>query len=252
MDDATIAAGIARWDRWHYEFDLRGQRTPIHDPTRVNRHRQRKAYFFDPVVRLAGGSLAGKRVLDLGCNAGFWALAALGAGADFVYGVDARQMHVDQANFVFEALEVGRGRYEFEAGNVFDVDLGRHGPYDLVLFLGLLYHVAKPVALMERVAAVSDDLLVIDTRITERLSSTFDLVFEGTADPRNAAELGLVMRPSEAAVIDMVHVFGYRTVVLEPHFGDYTGAEDYRTGIRKAFVCAKRTRLSRRRLGVAR
>src|SRR5215212_7167970 len=29
-------------------------------------------YFFDPLVHLLGGSLTGKRALDLGCNAGFW------------------------------------------------------------------------------------------------------------------------------------------------------------------------------------
>jgi ribosomal protein L11 methylase PrmA len=41
-------------------------------------------------------------VLDLGCNAGFWSLAAIDAGADLVVGIDGRQMHIDQANLVFE------------------------------------------------------------------------------------------------------------------------------------------------------
>src|SRR5690349_25791 len=91
---------IAAFPRWHYEFDLQGEKTPIYDPTRRNRHLQRRKYFFDPLVQLAGGSLKGKRVLDLGCNAGYWSLLAAQAGADYVLGIDGRQMHIDQSNLV--------------------------------------------------------------------------------------------------------------------------------------------------------
>lgn len=74
MDDAQIIEKIDSFARWHYQFDLRGHKTPIFDAGHVNRHRQRESYFFRPMVELLGGTLSGKRVLDLGCNAGFWAL----------------------------------------------------------------------------------------------------------------------------------------------------------------------------------
>ena len=102
-DTEALRERVASFPRWHYEFDLGGVRTPILDRAHVNRHAQRRAYFFAPLTRLCGGSLAGKRVLDLGCNAGFWSLAAIDAGADLVVGIDGRQMHIDQANLVFEA-----------------------------------------------------------------------------------------------------------------------------------------------------
>ncbi|MGH2699183.1 MAG: DUF1698 domain-containing protein, partial [Actinomycetota bacterium] len=57
-------------------------------------------------MELCGGSLRGKRVLDLGCNAGFWSLEALDRGADFVLGIDGRDMHIEQAEFVFEVKEI--------------------------------------------------------------------------------------------------------------------------------------------------
>ena len=65
-DTETLKQQVASFPRWHYELDLNGVRTPIFDPEHVNRHRQREQYFFAPLVRLCGGSLAGKRVLDLG------------------------------------------------------------------------------------------------------------------------------------------------------------------------------------------
>lgn len=85
MEDVhQLRERVAIFPRWHYEFDLNGVRTPIFNHRHVNRHEQRKNYFFRPLVRLCGGSLSGKRVLDLGCNAGFWSLMAIEAGADYV------------------------------------------------------------------------------------------------------------------------------------------------------------------------
>jgi hypothetical protein len=72
MQGEEIRRRIASFPTWHYQLDLKGNLTPIHKEDRVNRHRQRKEYFFDPLVDMFGGTLAGKRVLDLGCNAGFW------------------------------------------------------------------------------------------------------------------------------------------------------------------------------------
>src|SRR5918993_5573283 len=55
MQDEEIRQKIASFPRWHYQFDLRGNLTPIHKKPRVNRHTQRKKHFFDPLVRLFGG-----------------------------------------------------------------------------------------------------------------------------------------------------------------------------------------------------
>jgi SAM-dependent methyltransferase len=166
LDTERLRERVAGFPHWHYEFDLQGVRTPITKPEFANRHRERKRYFFDSLVRLCGGSLEGKRVLDLGCNAGFWSLAAIDAGADFVLGVEGRQMYVDQAQLVFEAKGVGRNRYRFLAGDLFELDLDDEAPFDIVLCLGLLYHVSKPMSLFEQIGAWNTDLLLVDTTLT--------------------------------------------------------------------------------------
>jgi hypothetical protein len=58
-DTEALRERVASFPRWHYEFDLGGVRTPILDRAHVNRHAQRRAYFFAPLTRLCGGSLAG-------------------------------------------------------------------------------------------------------------------------------------------------------------------------------------------------
>ncbi len=150
MTQAEIAQRVQSFPRWNYQFNLRGTLTPVFDTRVIHRTAQRKRYCFDPLVRHLGGSLVGKRVLDLGCNAGYWALCAIEAGCDFVVGIDGRQMHIDQANFVFEVNDVDRSRYRFLTGNVFDVDLRTWGEFDIVLCFGLLYHVSSPVQLLAR------------------------------------------------------------------------------------------------------
>ena len=70
-------------DLAHRWWDPQGEFRPLHEinPLRLGW-----------IDGLAG--LKGKRVLDLGCNAGFWSLNAAEAGADFVLGVDGRQIQV--------------------------------------------------------------------------------------------------------------------------------------------------------------
>lgn len=243
MNESELRERVAAFPTWHYEFDLDGVHTPIFDPTHINRHEQRHRYFFEPLVRLCGGSLAGKRVLDLGCNAGFWSLAAIEAGADFVLGVDGRQMHVEQASLVFEAKGVDPDRFRFQIGDAFAVDLADETPFDVVLCLGLLYHVSKPFELMERIASWNDDILVIDTTLDLRRGPYFRLRGQDPDDPRSAVDRTLVLHPSKEAVARVARQFGYRVKMLRPCFTSWEGSFSYRTGTRRAFICAKRTAL---------
>ena len=58
---------------------------------------------------------------------------------------------IEQAELVFEARGVEHERWRFEQANIFDWQLP--GRFDVVLCLGLLDVVAKPVALFELIAA---------------------------------------------------------------------------------------------------
>jgi tRNA (mo5U34)-methyltransferase len=241
MQTTDVAQRIDAFERWHYQFNLQGHVTPVLAPEFVNRQRERKRYFFDPLVELHGGSLRGKRVLDLGCNAGFWSLAAIEAGCDYVLGVDGRAMHAEQANFVFDVNEVDPSRYRFDVGNVFDYPFDSFAPFDIVLCFGLLYHVAKPFCLMEIASQVNTDLLVIDTSISELpgsfLSFTQEAPLEG--DPRRAIDYRLVTYPTKMAIRDMGRALGYEVALLKPSLASDEGMRDYKRKTRYAFICAK-------------
>jgi methyltransferase family protein len=236
MDVQEIERRIAALPGWHYEFEFDGGvRTHVANPVLVNRQRERYRYFFDALLELTGGSLAGRRVLDLGCNAGFWSLAAAQAGADFVLGVDARQSYIDQSALVFEAKGIDPSRYRFERANIFELALAES--FDVVLCLGLMSALCKPFELFELMSGAGAQLIVIDTEVSRERLSVFEL-----ARPYNTSDaveypLGLV--PSRAAVVELASQFDFDTLALAPDISDYTGMSDYRRKRRLAFMCSK-------------
>jgi tRNA (mo5U34)-methyltransferase len=239
MEKKILEAKVASFARWHYAFDLGGISTFRPGQTKVNRHLQRKKLFFDPLVQMLGGSLRGKTVLDLGCNAGFWSLLAIEAGCDKVVGIEGRSMHVEQANLVFEVKGVPRSRYEFLEADVFSMDWKALGQFDIVLCLGLLYHVNRPVELLESLRSVNRELAVIDTALSAQEAPVFDVALEPTDDPRNALHSALVLIPSESALRLVLAQLGYEVSECPIRFDDFGGCEDYQTGRRKAFVCRR-------------
>ncbi len=230
-----LARRLAEFPDWLYEFDLgEGVRTPVSNRTLVNRQLERRRYFFEALLRVSGGSLAGRRVLDLGCGAGYWALAALEAGADFVLGVDAKAAYIEQARFVFEAKGIEAQRFGFEVCNAVEVDRGR---FEIVLCLGLLSFVTRPLDLFAAIARAEPDLVVIDTEVSRERLPVFEL-----ARPYRTAdhvEHPFLMVPSASAVAEMAAHFGLHCHPLAPEIADWSGMGDYRRRRRLAFICSR-------------
>lgn len=236
MDAQQLEQRIAALPGWYYEFEFDGGvRTSVFNPAVVNRQRERYRYFFDALLRVSGGSLQGRRVLDLGCNAGFWSLAAVEAGAAFVLGLDAQEHYVEQAKLVFEAKGVDGARYRFERANVLEHDLRER--FDVVLCLGLLDHVARPFELFARMARAQAALIVIDTEVSRARLSLFELTRLYSA--ADVVEYPLVLVPSRSAVVELAGQFDYQAVALAPAISDYAGMSDYRRERRLAFICSR-------------
>lgn len=140
---------------WFHNIDLRGVRTaPNHflgDYPAVKWRR-----FADALPR----DLTGKSVLDIGCNAGFYAIEMKRRGAARVLGIDDAGVYLEQARF---AAEVCGAEIEFREMSVYDVAaLGER--FDLVLFLGVLYHLRHPLLALDLIYEhVAKDLLVFQS-----------------------------------------------------------------------------------------
>jgi SAM-dependent methyltransferase len=236
MEAQELEQRIAAFPRWHYPFTFdNGVATPIPHRAMVNRQEQRRRYFFERLLALAGGSLRGRRVLDMGCNAGFFSLLAIEAGADYVLGVDGQQAYVEQAQLVFEAKGIDPARYRFEQGNVLEHELGEN--FDLVLCLGVMDRIAKPVELFERISGAGAELVVIDTEVSRARPSLFEV--STLYDTTDVMGYPLVLIPSREALAELAGQLGFETVALALNVTDFTGMADYRRERRLAFICSK-------------
>ena len=89
--------------------------------------------------------LSGKSVLDIGCNAGFYSIEMKRRGAARVVGIDSDTTYLEQARF---AAEIAGARIEFRQLDVYHVDQ-LHEKFDLVLFMGVLYHLRHPLLALD-------------------------------------------------------------------------------------------------------
>ena len=241
MTESDLAARIAAFPRWHYAFDLRGHSTVTPGVTRVQRHARRLAYLLDPLVAACGGTLAGKRVLDLGCNAGFWSLHCVRHGAAFVLGVDARGQHMGQAQLVFDVEAIDPARYRFVEADILAADWSEWGRFDVVLCLGLLYHVNRPVEVFARMAGTGATHIVVDTALSTLPGAALEVRREPLDDPRHAVASELVLWPTRDAVTALATDHGFRSTVLEPVFDNWEECDDYRDGVRRGFLLKRST-----------
>lgn len=237
MEADELKERIAAFPIWQYEFEFdNGVKTPVGDRKKITRNKQRRSYFFEALLHLTGGSLDGRRVLDLGCNAGFWSLQAIEAGAEFVLGIDGKDSYIDQANLVFDAKGIDSARYRFENGNIFEHEFNER--FDVVLCLGLLSVVAKPVELFELMASLDPELIVIDTGLSRLRPACFELSQLG--EPQNAVDHTMVLVPTRRAVAELADQFGFSTIALAYNTAaDPTGMEDYASHRRLAFICSR-------------
>ncbi len=105
-------------------------------------------------------SLEGMSVLDIGCNAGFYCLEMKRRGAARVLGVDSDGDYLAQAKL---AAEISGLDIEFRQLSVYDVGAIAER-FDIVLFLGVLYHLRHPLLALDLVHEhVAKDLLVFQS-----------------------------------------------------------------------------------------
>ena len=152
LTKAQIQARASALGEWFHNIDLDGVPTApnhfLNDYPNVKWQRFQHAIPED---------LGGRTVLDIGCNAGFYSIEMKRRGAERVLGIDFDERYLEQARF---AAEVKGVDIEFRQLSVYDV-AELHETFDVVLFMGVLYHLRHPLLALDLIHDhVAGDLLV--------------------------------------------------------------------------------------------
>jgi 2-polyprenyl-3-methyl-5-hydroxy-6-metoxy-1,4-benzoquinol methylase len=158
---------------------------------------------------------AGARVLDIACHDGRWSLAALRTGAAAVIGVEAREDLVEAARHNLDLYAAGK-RYDFRAGDIFEVLADETFDVDVVLCLGFLYHTLRYNELMRRIRDLDPGYLIVDTAVQRKRGYFVHLRTEREQEARSAVtdrfshkDMTIVGRPSVRALRLLVETYGF-------------------------------------------
>lgn len=159
-------------------------------------------------------SVTGKSVLDVGAWDGFFSFEAARRGAARVMATDFHCWSGagwgDKTGFNM-AREFSRLPVHDLEIDVPDISKKSVGMWDIVLFLGVFYHMKNPLDAIERVAAIARERLVVETYIDERLPAeppamVFYPRYELNGDGSNW------WGPNPSCVMSMLDICGFHRV----------------------------------------
>lgn len=212
MNADTLQARANAVDWWHGGIDL-GQGI-------TTQGRTSPANTLLPYLKLPA-DLSGKTVVDICAWDGFMAFECEKRGAR-VTAVDS--LAWDKRNAALTKHRTGRDGFNLAHNargskvtayqrEVLELDPLDTGTFNIVLFLGVLYHMRHPLLALEKVAALADDLLIVESYVegyVDTPSMRFIAGDELNGDPTNW------WAPTPSCVKAMLHDVGFASVTVSP------------------------------------
>jgi SAM-dependent methyltransferase len=155
--------------------------------------------------------LAGKRVVDLGCANGLFALAAERHGAKEVIAVDHTQKNIEALQMI--TLPHLNSKVKPIHSNFFDFSSEKYGQFDLVIFAGLLYHLRYPFWALRIIKGLvkKGGSLILEAGIYDDFNTRAVLYCPSPADsPQRSRGNNACSFFNEKALRETMQYFGFR------------------------------------------
>jgi tRNA (mo5U34)-methyltransferase len=108
--------------------------------------------------------MTGMRVLEIGPADGFFTKVISSRGA-VVVAID----YAAKDHYGFEVMERLSGRsYDFRQCNIFDIDVRALGTFDLIICLGVLYHLPDPVRGLWKLSNIPTKKFILETFVSNK------------------------------------------------------------------------------------
>lgn len=198
-DAEQVRAEIEALGPWFHNLHLEdGSSTAPHHP-----YGDFPRFKWRELEALIPRDLTGWTALDIGCNAGFYSFELARRGAT-VTGIDCDEHYLRQARWAADHLGLA-GRVGFEQGQVYDLARDSRR-FDLILFMGLYYHLRYAVLALDTVARLRPRLLVFQTLSMPSQGGTNGA--STNVKDFGYDEIHLVTRPEWPKIAFVEHSFG--------------------------------------------
>jgi SAM-dependent methyltransferase len=185
-DRPSLIDDIERLGPWHHDVEVApgvttaGIRRSAHPDEQFADHYSPDAMMRPLVGNLYPQGMQGRSFLDCACNSGGHSVAAARLGAGRTFAFDARQLWVDQAEFLARRVPVpdmSVRRCELK-----DLPGLRLEPFDVTLFAGIFYHLPDPIAGLRIAADLTKELLIVNTAVLPRWNAALIPNIESDTD----------------------------------------------------------------------
>lgn len=207
-----VNKGIINLAPWTYYFNIHNHTTESNgtfNGATIIYHRYRNDLIINSLLRLFDTNMSDLTAIDVGCNCGFFSLELDHLGVSSVTGVDLREENIKQAEFIRKAM--GLTNTSFLTQNLKDFSTIRK--FDLVLNLGLMYHLSTPFEVMKSCYQMTNKVCVIDT-VThkEPFSGYYSLSNKNINSPIEG-DLSYELQPTYRGILDVIYASGFKHII---------------------------------------
>lgn len=226
---ATIAAQVRAREPWFYRFEFPDgtATTGINEYVEAI-HADRARVIFPHLDRVYGHRWAELNCLDIASHEGWFSLQLAQRKVASVLGVDIRPERVEKAAWLANISGMANAR--FETSDLFTLDPAQLGTFDVVLFIGIFYHLENPMGALRVARSLTREVCVMEGQVARGPMLEADWSGPGTArtgpgcillpgETEHAHEpAGIVIIPTLAALQHMIFRAGFREahLVLPP------------------------------------
>jgi SAM-dependent methyltransferase len=171
----------------------------IFDEPAATKFTQTRQDFLRKVLPKLKGQLSLHSALDVGCGVGYFSAFLYELGFD-VRGIDGRECNVEEAKARIPWVT-------FQHANVEDPSVKKLGPKDLVLCLGLLYHLENPMEAVRNLHALTGKLLLLESMCIPEDKPYLWLSQEGAGEDQSLRSVAFY--PTEGCLVKMLYRAGF-------------------------------------------
>jgi FkbM family methyltransferase len=195
----------------------------------------------DALIQSLQAELRLKTAVDVGCGLGYFSSIADGLGLEML-AIDARAENINEASRRYPDIN-------FRAANAEDVAIRSFGRFDLVLCLGLLYHLENPFAAIRNLFALTKQVAIVEGMCLPGNQPGFGVLDEGPTEDQGLQYVALY--PTESGLIKLLYRSGYSFVyrlTVQPDHKDYHSSLTRNKA--RTFLVASTQRLSNKMLNL--
>jgi tRNA (mo5U34)-methyltransferase len=233
--------------KWFYQYCLpSGKVTETRlPPYMLKIHDTRLSMMFSALQAAIGTDWGNITCLDIGAHEGFFSFHLAKKGCKKVLGIDAREEHVRKADLIRKVY--GLQNLTFALSDVHTINPSAFEPFDVVIMLGLIYHLENPVGALRKARNLTKRVLLVESQVMLNISGKIDWgtyrsykeiqgIF-GIIDETHEIEFnydagvtGIALCPSTEGLLWLMKALGFARVQLVPPPQD--AYEQFKTGKR--------------------